>query len=167
MAAGMGSRFGGLKQIAPMGPNDEFIIDYSIYDAIKDNDTYIVACNHTQEDTFDELKALGTGLSGANIVSIFNGTIDFQGFTLTHNIYADNQRMFTNIGSKGLVHNLIYSVKNLNTTRIYDDAAMCFRNFGTIRDIYVKYRGGYVLNNEVYEKIHLIYCIMPYGGCRL
>ena len=35
MAAGMGSRFGGLKQIAPMGPNDEFIIDYSIYDALK------------------------------------------------------------------------------------------------------------------------------------
>lgn len=35
MAAGMGSRFGGLKQIEPMGPNDEFIIDYSIYDAIK------------------------------------------------------------------------------------------------------------------------------------
>lgn len=35
MAAGMGSRFGGLKQIAPMGPNDEFIIDYSIYDAIR------------------------------------------------------------------------------------------------------------------------------------
>lgn len=35
MAAGMGSRFGGLKQIAPMGPNDEFIIDYSIYDAIE------------------------------------------------------------------------------------------------------------------------------------
>ena len=33
MAAGMGSRFGGLKQIAPMGPNGEFIIDYSIYDA--------------------------------------------------------------------------------------------------------------------------------------
>ena len=35
LAAGMGSRFGGLKQVAPMGPNDEFIIDYSIYDAIK------------------------------------------------------------------------------------------------------------------------------------
>ena len=35
MAAGMGSRFGGLKQIEPMGPNGEFIIDYSIYDAIK------------------------------------------------------------------------------------------------------------------------------------
>ena len=35
LAAGMGSRFGGLKQIEPMGPNKEFIIDYSIYDAIK------------------------------------------------------------------------------------------------------------------------------------
>lgn len=35
MAAGMGSRFGGLKQIEPMGPNGEFIIDYSIYDALQ------------------------------------------------------------------------------------------------------------------------------------
>ena len=35
MAAGMGSRFGGLKQVEPMGPNGEFIIDYSIFDAIK------------------------------------------------------------------------------------------------------------------------------------
>lgn len=35
MAAGMGSRFGGLKQIEPFGPSGEFIIDYSIYDAIK------------------------------------------------------------------------------------------------------------------------------------
>jgi len=35
LAAGMGSRFGGLKQIEPIGPNEEFIIDYSVYDAIK------------------------------------------------------------------------------------------------------------------------------------
>lgn len=35
LAAGMGSRFGGLKQIESMGPSDEFIIDYSVYDAIK------------------------------------------------------------------------------------------------------------------------------------
>lgn len=34
MAAGMGARYGGLKQIDPIGPNGEFIIDYSIYDAI-------------------------------------------------------------------------------------------------------------------------------------
>jgi choline kinase len=35
LAAGMGSRFGGLKQIFPVGPNGEFIMDYSIYSAIK------------------------------------------------------------------------------------------------------------------------------------
>lgn len=42
MAAGMGSRFGGLKQIEPIGPNGEFIIDYSIYDAIKAGFTKVV-----------------------------------------------------------------------------------------------------------------------------
>ena len=35
MAAGMGSRFGGLKQIEPIDEYGNFIIDYSIYDAIK------------------------------------------------------------------------------------------------------------------------------------
>lgn len=34
LAAGMGSRFGGLKQVEPIGPSGEAIIDYSIYDAI-------------------------------------------------------------------------------------------------------------------------------------
>ena len=33
MAAGMGSRYGGLKQIESFGPNGELITDYSIYDA--------------------------------------------------------------------------------------------------------------------------------------
>ena len=42
LAAGMGSRFGGLKQIEPMGPNGEYIIDYSVYDAIKAGFTKIV-----------------------------------------------------------------------------------------------------------------------------
>lgn len=35
MAAGMGSRYGGLKQLDPITKNGEFIIDYSIYDAIE------------------------------------------------------------------------------------------------------------------------------------
>ena len=35
LAAGMGSRFGGLKQATPFGPSGEYIIDYSIYDAIR------------------------------------------------------------------------------------------------------------------------------------
>jgi dTDP-glucose pyrophosphorylase len=35
LAAGMGSRYGGLKQIDPVGPGGETIIDYSIYDAMR------------------------------------------------------------------------------------------------------------------------------------
>lgn len=42
MAAGMGSRYGGLKQIDPMGPNGEFILDYSIYDAIRAGIQHVV-----------------------------------------------------------------------------------------------------------------------------
>ena len=45
LAAGLGSRYGGLKQIDPLGPNGEFIIDYSIYDAVRagfDNIAFII-----------------------------------------------------------------------------------------------------------------------------
>ncbi len=35
MAAGMGSRYGGLKQIDPVGPSGELVIDYSVYDALR------------------------------------------------------------------------------------------------------------------------------------
>lgn len=42
MAAGMGNRFGGLKQLESVGPNGEFIIDYSIYDAIRLGFTKVV-----------------------------------------------------------------------------------------------------------------------------
>ena len=35
MAAGMGSRYGGLKQIDPIDPQGHIIMDYSIYDAVQ------------------------------------------------------------------------------------------------------------------------------------
>jgi len=35
LAAGMGSRFGGIKQVQPIGPNGELIIEYSAHDALK------------------------------------------------------------------------------------------------------------------------------------
>ena len=42
MAAGLGSRFGSLKQVEPLGPNGEILIDYSIYDAAKAGFTKVV-----------------------------------------------------------------------------------------------------------------------------
>ena len=35
MAAGMGSRYGGLKQIDPVGKNGEIIMDFSVFDAVQ------------------------------------------------------------------------------------------------------------------------------------
>lgn len=54
MAAGMGSRFGGLKQLAPLGPNDEFIIDYSVFDAIRAGFSKIVFI--IKEENYDIFK---------------------------------------------------------------------------------------------------------------
>ena len=54
LAGGMGSRFGGLKQIEPMGPNGEFIIDYSIYDALEAGFNKVVFL--IKEENFDIFK---------------------------------------------------------------------------------------------------------------
>ena len=35
LAAGMGTRYGGLKQVAPVGPRGEALLDYSVYDALR------------------------------------------------------------------------------------------------------------------------------------
>ena len=54
LAAGMGSRYGGLKQTEKFGPNGEFIIDYSIYDAIKNGFNKVVFV--IKEENFDLFK---------------------------------------------------------------------------------------------------------------
>ena len=55
LAAGIGSRYGGLKQIDPVGPSGEIIIDYSIYDAIRSGFGKIVFLIRKDiEETFRE-----------------------------------------------------------------------------------------------------------------
>ena len=57
MAAGIGSRFGGgIKQLAPVGPNGEIIMDYSIYDALEAGFNKIVfIIRHDLEKDFKEI----------------------------------------------------------------------------------------------------------------
>ena len=63
MAAGLGSRFGGLKQLEPVGPNGEFIIDYSIYDAIKAGFKKIVII--IKEENYNDFRnTLGKRIEG-------------------------------------------------------------------------------------------------------
>ena len=53
MAAGMGSRFGGLKQIEAVGPCGEAILDYSLYDARRAGfETVVFIIKHAIEDAF-------------------------------------------------------------------------------------------------------------------
>ena len=53
LAAGMGSRYGGLKQLDPMGPNGETLMDYSIFDAIRANFGKVVfIIRHDIEEAF-------------------------------------------------------------------------------------------------------------------
>ena len=56
MAAGMGSRFGGLKQIEPIGPRGEVLLDYLVYDAVKAGFTKVVfVIKHEIEADFKEM----------------------------------------------------------------------------------------------------------------
>ena len=56
LAAGMGSRYGGLKQIDPVGPAGETIIDYSIYDAMRAGFGKLVfVIRHDIEQQFREI----------------------------------------------------------------------------------------------------------------
>ena len=56
MAAGMGSRFGGLKQAEPVGKNGEAIVDYSVYDAVEAGfDKVVFIIKKAIEKDFKEL----------------------------------------------------------------------------------------------------------------
>ena len=56
MAAGMGSRFGGLKQIEPVGPGGQAIIDFSVYDAKQAGFNKVVfIIKHEIEDEFKKI----------------------------------------------------------------------------------------------------------------
>ena len=52
MAAGMGSRYGGIKQLDSFGPGGEIIMDYSIFDAVKAGFDKIVII--IREDIYDD-----------------------------------------------------------------------------------------------------------------
>lgn len=55
LAAGRGSRFGGAKQVAPMGPHGETIMEYSIYDALNNGfgQVVLVINKDVEKDTFE------------------------------------------------------------------------------------------------------------------
>lgn len=74
MAAGMGSRYGGVKQIAPIGPNGEIIIDFSVHDAAKSGfDKAVFIIKKEIEKDFREI-------CGKRIEKIIDAEYVFQGY---------------------------------------------------------------------------------------
>jgi NDP-sugar pyrophosphorylase family protein len=72
LAAGMGNRYGGLKQIDPVGTNGELIIDYSVYDAIKAGfEKVIFIIKHEIENDFN-------GVIGGRIAKYVDVTRAYQ-----------------------------------------------------------------------------------------
>ena len=60
MAAGLGSRFGGVKQIEHVGPHGEILMDYSIYDAVRSGFKKLIFV--IKEDIYEDVKALSSGV---------------------------------------------------------------------------------------------------------
>ena len=60
MAAGLGSRFGGVKQLAAVGPNGEVILDYTIRDAVDAgvDEVILIVRNDIKADTEDHVRAI-------------------------------------------------------------------------------------------------------------
>lgn len=103
LAAGMGSRFGGLKQIEPIGPSGEIIADYSIYDAIKNGFTKVVFV----------IKKENLAYFQNNIVSKYKNKIKvdfaFQSLDNIANISKDRVKPL------GTAHALLVSQNKVNT----------------------------------------------------
>ena len=71
LAAGMGSRYGGLKQLDPITENDNFIIDFSIYDAIRagyDKVVFIIKKENYDRDFIAVAYIKYTDKTGAEVI---------------------------------------------------------------------------------------------------
>lgn len=83
LAAGIGSRYGGLKQMEPVGPSGEFLVDYAVYDAMRAGFGRIVFVLRREiEDDFK--RTVGARMSGSiDVVYVFQELSDMpDGFSL-------------------------------------------------------------------------------------
>ncbi|RKX47548.1 MAG: nucleotidyltransferase [Verrucomicrobia bacterium] len=75
MAAGIGSRYGGLKQIDPVGPSGEIVLDYSVYDAIRAGFGKVVFIIRSDIEA-DFKEAIGRKLEGKVEIEYVFQTLD-------------------------------------------------------------------------------------------
>ncbi|MBR1390845.1 MAG: hypothetical protein IJ567_05260 [Lachnospiraceae bacterium] len=103
---------------------------------------------------------------GRNVTAInsggsnFYGTLDFQGYALNQhmNVESDKQHFVTNMAPGSTFCNVDYNIYNEMSTRMYETGCLCYRNFGTIHDVYVTYHGGPVLSNYLFGLFCRVNC---------
>ena len=105
MAAGMGSRYGGNKQIDGLGPNQEIIKDYSIYDAIQAGFNKVVfIIKKEMQETFHEV----IGKRIASKVEIAYAYQDFDSIPAFYQMPAERTKPFGTVHAvlttKDLIH---------------------------------------------------------------
>lgn len=105
MAAGLGSRYGGNKQIDGLGPNQEIIMDYSIYDAIRAGfDKVVFIIKKEMEATFHEV----IGSRVAKKVEVAYAFQDFDSLPSFYEVPADRTKPF------GTVHAVLCAREVVN-----------------------------------------------------
>lgn len=105
MAAGMGSRYGGNKQIDQMGPNGEILLEYSIYDAMKAGfNKFVFVIKHDFEQRFREL--IGSKLE--KVVKIEYVFQEFDSIPSFYTVPAERKKPFGTVhavlAAKDVIH---------------------------------------------------------------
>lgn len=89
MAAGLGSRYGGDKQVDGIGPHGEMLMQYSIYDAVKAGfDKLVFVIKPTYKEIIDKLCS---GLSGVEVACVYQ---DFDSIPAFYKVPADRVKPF-------------------------------------------------------------------------
>lgn len=105
LAAGMGSRYGGLKQLDEVGPNGEAILDYSVYDAIQAGFSKVVfIIRHDFEDIFKE-KVVSKYKDSIDVELVFQDLNDLpEGFSLPEGREKPWGTAHAMLATKDIVH---------------------------------------------------------------
>jgi NDP-sugar pyrophosphorylase family protein len=83
LAAGMGSRYGGLKQIDPVGPSGETVLDYGVYDAIRAGFTRVVFVIRKEFESEFRTKVTAKYSGRIAVDFVFQSTADLpEGFSV-------------------------------------------------------------------------------------
>ncbi len=145
MAAGMGSRFGGLKQLTPLTDDCEFIIDFTVYDAVRAGfDKIIFIIKEENLELFESTIGARVRKSGVSVAYAFQKQEIGGGY----NVPAERKKPW---GTTHAILSLGEMDENFGVLNADD-----FYGFDTLRQLH-----DFLATAEDTDKAH--YCMIGYG----